>query len=234
MQAPSLHPRLQDTLDAFEASGVTLSAAEVCWLYSLRQPCDHPTDGSVPWVMGAPFEYAGVEWYPWHRLAATWFLRYFKLLDGEDHAQITLYLYAHAHSAPGDKSLRDLYGVERVRSVVSEWYDSLPLHDDQMEPLCNRLRELDGESDSIPDTDKRAKAETEPHADNGARFAAVMCKAFPGSTPEYWLTEISAGDARAMLDDMTSEGFATSENRREAIANYLKAVKWLWRKYTDG
>ena len=58
-----------------------------------------------------------------------------------------------------------------------------------------------------------------------------MCKAFPGVSPEYWLTGISANDARDMLLDVADENFATSTDRTEAIKNFLKAIKWIWVKH---
>ena len=79
--------------------------------------------------------------------------------------------------------------------------------------------------------DKGGAVDTQP--DNGSQFAAIMCKAFPGCAPEFWLTGISSGDCRKMLESVASDGpFATSPERTRAIANYLKAVKTLWRKYS--
>ena len=100
-------------------------------------------------------------------------------------------------------------------------------------PLVDRLRALDGDTDILPDPDRKADDAT-PEQNPAATFAAMMCKAFPGVSPEYWLTEINAGDARAMLAGVGDEGFATSDARTEAIGNYLKAIKWIWRARSDG
>jgi hypothetical protein len=259
VNAPDLSPRLRATLDAFEASGVTLSHEEVVWLAELRRPCDNPSDGSVPlsheevvwlaelrrpcdnpsdgsvpWVMGAPLEYGGIRWYPNHRLADGWFLRAYALMDGDPQARLVAYLYAHAHSAPGDVSLRELTTVESMERVLSEWFDALPIQDAQLEPLCVKLRELDGETKQVPDhASKYGDADVVPD-DPCASFASAMCHAFPGTTPEYWLTEISTADAKRILTGASTGGFAESDDRRESIANYLKAVKWIWKRHTDG
>lgn len=227
---PELAPKLRETLEAFKAAGVTLSAAEIVWLADLRRPCDSPADGSVPWVMGAPLAYAGVRWYPLHRLAESWWLRANDLMDGSQTDQIAAYLYAHAHSAVGDTSLRDCMSEEAIRDRVRNWFDMLGIHGGQIDALCDRLRVLDGEENSVPDPDENGVSEATSGGNSSAAFLAVMCKAFPGIAPEYWMTGCSAAEARAMLDGVSDDdsGFAKSERRTNAIRNYLKAVKTLW------
>ena len=226
---PALSPRLQDTLAAFAAGGVSLSPDEIVWLATLRRPCDHPADGSIPWVMGAPVDYAGVKWYPLHRLAESWWVRANDLLADDQHMQVALYLYAHAFSGTGDKRLLNTMTRAGIRKAVSEWFANLPIQDAQIVPLCDRLRELDGEDDCVPAIDPKPST-GERATDDLPAFVSIMCKAFPGVSPEYWLTECSASEARGMLDKVSSDdNFATSMQRSNAIRNYLTAVKWLWR-----
>ena len=226
--APELPPKLAATLDAFESEGIQPTAKEIVALADLRRKCDGKNDGSVPWIMGAPLDYAGVTWWPLHRLAESWWLRANELLAGNIEDQVYVYLYAHAFSAAGDRSLRMLTGTDSIRQAVRAWYNDLALHEDQVIELTNRLRELDGDTDNVPDPDAKPVIISEPRTDDGTGFVATMCKAFPGVSPEYWNTEIAAKDARSMLD-VASEGgdFATSSDRSEAIGNYLKAVKWI-------
>ena len=228
---PDLSPKLAATLDAFRAEGITLSPAEVVWLATLRARCDGKGEGGVPWVMGSPLDYAGVQWWPLHRLAEAWWLRANTLLSEVAEDQIAVYLFAHAHSAPGDRSLRMLTNAAAIRKAARTWFRDLPLHDGQVVELCNRLRELDGDGDGVPDPDAKP-VETAPGRDDTHGFLAVMCKAFPGVPPEYWMSEIPAHDARKILFGASSDGgWATSPERTEAQKNYLKAVKWLWRTH---
>jgi len=66
---------------------------------------------------------------------------------------------------------------------------------------------------------------------------AYLCKAFPGSSPEYWATGID----RRTIDDMTA-AIATAEHqsgqapdpddpRIRAIHNFRMAVKWVLKNH---
>ena len=230
MVAPSLSPKLLSALDAFRAGGVTPTDAEIVWLASLRRKCDKPTDGSVPWVVGAPLSFCGIDWYSLHKLAEGWWLRAFALMDGNPDDQVAVFMFSHAHSKPGDVTLRGIMSAESIRVAVREWSNALPIHEDQLDNLCDRLRELDGDFEHVTDpADKDKPKEDSPSlVDESGRFAAIMCKAFPGVSPDYWLTGIAASDARDMLSDVSGDDFATSMERTEAIKNFLKAVKWIW------
>ena len=228
MEAPGIHPKLTAALEAFRAAGVQPTDNEIIWLAQLRLKCDRPSDGSLPWIIGAPFKFAGVDFWPLHRLGESWFLRSFELLKGSLRDQVFVFLYAHAHSGKGDVSLRDLTDGDTIRQTLTTWSDALPIHDDELDQLCDRLRELDGDGDAVPDPGARKTEENDAPRDESAKFAAIMCKAFPGPTPDYWLTEIAASDARAMLAGVGSEDFAESSERTEAIKNFLKAIKWVW------
>lgn len=227
MVAPSLSPKLLAALDAFRAGGVSPTDEEIVWLAMLRNKCDKVSDGSIPWVMGAPVSYGGVDWYSLHRLAESWWLRSFKLLAGNQRDQVLVYIFAHAHSKPGDTTLRGLMGSQQISEAVNAWADDLAIHDDQLDELCDRLGVLDGNSENIPDPAAKPE-ESSDCVDAPQTFAGIMCKAFPGVSPEYWLTGIAANDARIMLCDASSENFAESAQRTEAIQNFLKAVKWVW------
>jgi hypothetical protein len=232
---PSLAPRLAVALKALRDGGVEPTDAEIVWLGKLRHKADNPCDGSVPWVMGAPVEYGGMRWYPMHRLAESWFLRAFKLLDGNDVLQIAAFLFAHAYSGAGDKTVREYMTDEAIREKLDEWRNDLPVHDDQVAALCDTLRDLDGQQDSVPDVRDDSEDGEEVEAVNTAHSIASFCKAFPGVSPEFWLTDISSADSMQMLSAVGSDGgWAESPIRREAVANWLRAVKWVWRNHQDG
>ncbi len=61
-----------------------------------------------------------------------------------------------------------------------------------------------------------------------------MCDMFKGTTPEYWMTEVSAVEAQFMAaavassqDVSGSSTWATSPERVQRMANYMNAVKWI-------
>ena len=230
---PQLAPRLAEVLRIFRESDVQPTNEEIVWLADLRRACDIPHDGSVPWLMGAPLSFSGVKWWPLHRLAESWFVRSMKLLEGDESMQTAVYLYAHAVSGPGDRSLQGLTSEADIRTVLQDWYDSLPVHDnaEQLEALCDALRRLDGDADIVPDPDRETVRE-DPQDDLPA-FVTTICQAFPGVPPSYWLTELPAHEVRAMIAKVSvgSDDWATSPKRTAAIENWLKAVKWVWKNH---
>jgi hypothetical protein len=230
MEAPGIHPKLKAALEAFRAAGVQPSDEEIIWLAQLRQKCDRPSDGSLAWPMGAPLKAAGENWWQMHRSAEIWFDRAFKAFEGSQRGQVLAFMFAHAHSAPGDKTVLDLMAAPDARAAVTAWGDRLALHDNGFDALCDRLAALDGDGDSVPDPAKKDD-DSGAQQDTVATWAAMMCKAFPGARPDYWLTEIGASDARAMLAGVGSEDFAESFERTEAIRNFLKAIKWIWKNH---
>ena len=234
MQAPALSPKLQDTLKAFRDGGVTPTDAELAWLVLLRWPCDNPRDGSVAWIPGAPVVFGGIRFYALHRRARSWFLRAYRLLEDNRHDQTTAYLYAHANSALGDNSLIQMMGIAEIRKTLRAWDDQLAIPDSAIAPLCDRLRQLDGEVlTTVPDPDARPKPEQATDGNQDARFAAAMCLSFPGSTPEYWLSGIAETDALAMQTAESDGEFAESEARLAAVHEYLRAVKWIWLNHAE-
>ncbi len=87
---PELAPKLAEVLMIFRESDVCPTDEEIVWLAELRRPCGHPSDGSVPWVMGAPLSFSGVKWYPMHRLAESWFVRSMAILAGDANVETAL------------------------------------------------------------------------------------------------------------------------------------------------
>jgi len=232
---PELAPRLAETLHAFREAGVEVTAEEIVWLAVLRRPCDNPIDGSLPWLIGAPFNYAGIAWYPIHHLAELWFIRAKKLLNGSDApdtAHMAAFLFAHAHSAPGDVTVRTMQTLPEIVARCTEWFDGLPLHVGQILPLINRLRELDRNTSSV--SDGTADMSDQVLASQPAGVA-IMMKAFPGTTPEFWLTGCAAADAREYVQSVSDGGsdFSTSATRTSAQTDYLKAVKAVWGNHAN-
>tara|TARA_Y100000310_G_scaffold314264_1_gene363464 strand:+ start:951 stop:1667 length:717 start_codon:yes stop_codon:yes gene_type:complete len=219
-------------LSDLRSEGITPDDAEVIWLADLRRKVDRSPDGSIAWVMGAPIEYGGETWFPLHRLAESWYSRAFNLLTGNPNQQIWSYLLAHARSAEGDTSLRTLMTVPSIVETLTDWSASLAIHDEQLGELGDRLRELDGDSDIVPPPETDGAPLEEVH-DDLPGFVAAMCRAYPGVSPEFWLTGCPAHTARQMLQNAASGSgsWALSAERAEAIENFLKGIKWVWKNH---
>ena len=222
---PEIAPHLTATLAALRADGISPSDAEVVWLARLRWVCDHPEDGSIPWVSGAPVQYGGAIFWPMHRLGELWFIRAHRLLEGMDKLQVAAYMFAHVNSAPGDRTLLYITSDADVVREVSEWFDMLALHDDQIIVLTDRLRQLDGQADV--ETVSNGTDDAPAITDSITAGTAGLCKAFPGTTPDYWMSGVSAAEARGMMESVATHNgcFANSPRRTRAVSNYLNAVK---------
>jgi hypothetical protein len=231
---PPLAGQVQLTLDALAADGITPTPAQIAWLVALRKPCDAVNERGLPPMYGAPVELCGQLWYPLHALAEQWFRRAWVMAgDGDSDApwRTWVYLFAHIYSAPGDRTLATLQSEETIRATVGEWRAGLPLHDETEPELVRFLRRLDGYDTDVPDPD--AKESTERAPAGSLDGVSSLCKAFPGTTPDYWMTGISGRD----IDDLmrtrqTAEDWAKSPERTEAIKRYLNAVKWI--RYNHG
>jgi len=233
---PDIAPHLTATLAALRADGIEPSDAEVVWLARLRWVCDHPEDGSIPWVSGAPVQYGGVDFWPLHHLAEVWWMRAHKLLAGKETAQLAAYLFAHACSGVGDVSLRRITSSADIERAAVEWFDSLPIHEREIDPLMFRIMEIDGDRQTVPAPCKKANDDQDNGGD-GTTFVAIMSKAFPGMSSEYWLTGVAASSARKMLIEQASKStWANSPTFHSAVESYLNAVQWIRisRKETDG
>jgi hypothetical protein len=224
---PALHPRLAEALATFRRCGINPTDAEIAWLAIVRRDCDRMRDGTIPWVSGAPLDYAGVAWYPLHRLAGVWYARAYALLEGDTSAQVAALLYAHAHSGPGDASLRKLVTEAQIRGVVLPWLDALPIHAEQIGELCDQLRALEDRRVSVPD---EKADDAEMPADGHTRQTAVLMQAYPGLPAEYWDTGLSAHEVDVMLELAIerASGERTPRAYAKAVQSWLRAVRWVW------
>jgi hypothetical protein len=232
--APPLAPHVELTLAAFAEAGITPTFREAGWLVKLREPCDNPESGALPWQCGAPFEYAGVEWYPLHNLASTWMMMmevHLKQAKSRVLVYAACFLFAHAHSAVGDGSLRKWWVPAKAQREAVRWFRDLPMHIGQTAGLMDRLRELDSYAPAVPDPNGKAQAAS---GVDMRRAIGVMMKAFPGTSAEFWWTGCSTADATAYMGCQSGGVFATSPARNAAIENYLKAVRWVWRLHQHG
>lgn len=224
-EVPALAPKVQDAIDALRADGVTLTDADVVWLSRLRAACDAPEPRRVRVMMSAPLQYAGVTWWPLHRLADEWWRAAYVQLEHFPDLRTDAFLMAHQFSAPGDSTLLQWTG-DMVPHALVEWRVRIPLHDDQVLPLIQTLKEMDGLSDVVPCPSDGNPTDMD-HARSTTGIMA-LCRAFPGTTPDYWDTHATL----SMIDDVQSafaskEGWANSDERTESIKRWLSAVRWL-------
>jgi hypothetical protein len=234
---PPLSPYVAATLEALRADGIEPTDAEIAWLATLRVGCDTQDDSGVQWLLGAPVKYGGEVFWPMHMLAEAWFLAMHNWLQSRRSRDVdyaAVFLFAHAKSATGDKALREPLDREEWLSVARKWLDNAAIHDGQVGELCKALRALHGGGSTVPEPDESRRKDAGPVTPHAG--IAILCKTFPGTTPDYWLTDCAAEDARAYAAAVNADAsFATSRKRKAAIEDYLRAVRWIRRRaQTDG
>lgn len=228
---PMLNGYVAATLEALRADGIECTADEIAWLTELRWRCDRPDfREGIPPPHGFPLmidTMPGVELWPLHGLAETWFRMAGEIVDD---LRTDVYLYAHVHSAPGDTGLATLQTADAIRETVGAWRCALPLHDDNEASLVRLCRLIDGYVQ--PDVLAPEQKGTEPeHDDVESRCVRMLCEALPGTTPTYWRTEISVAEMDALMRARKPEPWAESPRRKSAIENYLNAVRWIRRAH---
>jgi hypothetical protein len=229
----SIHPKLKQALLAFEEAGIKLSAEEIAWLAVLRHKCDEEENSE--WIEDAPLVVNDVKFYPLHRLAMRWLLHIYPQMK-LPHLQVACYLFAHIHSAPGDETLRNLFQYSNALKAICDWYASASFTNEQMLQIVQRLRVIDCDVEVIPDPDAKNFGETSdvPHATH--RITYLLCSCYPGVPPDFWDTRISEKRAMELLRvalNKKDDEFATSQKRKIAIENWLKALRWIWKLHAE-
>jgi hypothetical protein len=239
--APPLAPKVAAALASLREAGAVVTDAEVAWLVRLRDACDRPHDGSIPWLPGAPVQYAGDTFWPWHRLAKLWYKRIFGALSFDDPLYTIAYLFAHTRSAPGDVSLRMLTAFPDAARAVSDWWDASALHDEQVNALVDRIMALDGAdpeqaaAERAAEKPSKASIRTATDQDIHARVVARLMRQFPGTTAEYWTTSIDDGTANRIERAGDSLHGTSTAERDAAVGRFLAAVKSIMhRAVTNG
>jgi hypothetical protein len=217
------------TLDALRADGIECTPDELAWLVELRWRCDRPDfrEGIAP-PRGFPLiieTMPDVELWPLHALAETWFRMAGTITED---LRTDVYLFAHTRSQPGDVSLASLQTADAIREAVGAWRCGLPLHDENEAALVRLCRLIDGytQPDVLAPGQDEPKDEASPE-DMDSRCIRMLCESMPGTTPTYWRSEISVAEMDALMRARRPEAWAEAPRRKDSIANYLNAVKWI-------
>jgi len=230
MEAPDLSPRLARTELALHALDVQPTPREWVWLARLAWQADAPLEYGVPSVYGSAIVYGGATFWPYSNLAAHWFARWHPIFVGNIEVQPWVYGYAHAQSRAGNKMLLELTELCQVADAVTSWSKHIAFPVGQLGPLYERLQQLDNLELSVHAPGWKPAAEKEL---NLLVDIVALCKAFPGTTPTYWRSDISKAETDAIVDALrayqkTATDTIQPDSRRDkAIHSYHSAVKWV-------
>jgi hypothetical protein len=218
---PALSAKLAAALAAMREAGVNPTDAELAWLSRLAWLIEYGhTEQAQVGVLGAPAIIEGCTWWPMHRLARRWFIRWHSECTGE--SGVYLFLFAHAHSRPGDATCLYLADAATVTAMLASWSETLPIHDEAIAALVDRLRDLDGDRDSVPPLKPTAGTVNE------ATACGRAMKVFPGTTLDFWQYGVSCPDGDAML---AASGETTADRYADACTAFRRAVAWVYRAH---
>lgn len=232
--APQLPAKLADSLDLIRSCGVDPTDAEIVWLAELRRRCDNPPGRETVQSCSAPIEFCGVKFWPLHNKGSSWFSDWFHAFEDEDLIQHGVYLYAHAQSEPGNHHLRDIGSFDQVRRTVLDWLAELPIHKQDFGAIMDACYRMDNGDEITVENPDLPKAAEQCSPQTLEEKAANLCQMFPGTTPDYWMYDVSMAETTRMAAAVSIEGGSTewhkSPLRAKRIASYLAAVKIIARR----
>jgi hypothetical protein len=119
-----------------------------------------------------------------------------------------------------------------IAETVAAWFERLPMREDQVIELQQRLVGMTGDSESVPRCGGKGGEQHVPSTIEDK--IAALCTLFQGTTPEYWRSDVSAASAYALAAAKQArengDAWANSPERTRRIADYLNAVKWVSRR----
>lgn len=232
MKAPAIHAWARDDLAKLRQSGIVVNDDEVAWLSRLAARAHEAPGRPSDIDRSSPLVFAGVKFWPLTLKALTWWGRWHEAFDDMPDLAVPIYFFAHHHSKPGDRTLDDLGDPQIVSKTVLDWFNDLPFAVAQIPDLQKRLNDMTGDIESVP----RCGGDG-VHAASGSSLEAklaALCSLYEGTTPNYWLHDVSASQAYALAAAMQArengDEWAQSPERSRRIADYLNAVKWIARR----
>jgi hypothetical protein len=232
VKAPAIHAWARDDLAKLRQSGLVVTDDEVAWLSRLAARAHEAPGRASDIDRTSPLVFAGAKFWPLTLKAEAWFARWYEAFDGSPHLVVALHLFAHHHSKPGDRTLDDLGDPQSVSQAALDWYSELPFALSQIPDLQQRLMDMTGDVEGVPRCGGK-----DVHAEHGSSIEAklaALCALFEGTTPDYWLHDVSASKAYAMAAAMQArengDEWAQSPERSRRIADYLNAIKWIARR----
>jgi hypothetical protein len=232
MKAPSIHAWARDDLRRLRQSGLVVNDDEVAWLSRLADRAHEAPGRPSDIDRSSPLVFAGVKFWPLTLKAEAWFARWYAAWDGMTHLVVATHLFAHHHSKPGDMTLDELADPQTVSQTVLDWYSDLPFPSLSIPDLQERLIDMAGECESVPKCGGEGVSASQGSSIEAK--VAALCSLYEGTTPEYWLHEVSASKAYALAAAKQAhengDAWAQSPERSRRIADYLNAVKWIARR----
>ena len=234
MLAPAIHAWAREDLAKLRAAGVRPSDDEVAWLARLAARAHEKPGRESDVDRTSPLVFCGVKFWPLTLLAETWFARWYQAFEGHAKLCVSVQLFAHAHSKPGDRCLDDLAAPNDVANAVSEWFGQLPFSDGSVADLQKRLGGMTGDAEGVPRCDGKTATPAVPSTIEDK--IAVLCTVFEGTTPDYWRSDVSAASAYALAAAKQArengDAWANSPEQTRRIADYMNAIKWIAKRGT--
>ena len=184
---PTLHPKAAAVIQSLEKKGLYPSADHIVWLQDAAGQFKRATRDSMARMIDAPIECGGVDFYPLTLLAIDWLVN----LPADLQSDLLVQAFASAHGRDSD-ALTGMRVPWRVRLAVWGWARTVKASKMAISEVMAEV----GESEEMADIPckgllKPSKPSRRGNADFGA-VAFELCRKYPGTSPEFWLCEVSS------------------------------------------
>ena len=193
---PALHPMVRGALLEIQSGGVEITPEIVVWLQDAAlaiRKLPHRPDAEI---MDTPVMCGGVWLYPPSFAALHWLMQLPTRLQND--SRVLAFACAHSRDR---LALERLSGTVAVTLAVAKWSWRLTCSKEALAVTVDRLIGCEPSVD-VADISNR------PDRDKDYEWGTViksLCLKYPGTSPDYWLYDVSRDKALNLIATMQSE-----------------------------
>jgi hypothetical protein len=185
IQKPIVSPLVNSALDEIRKRGVEPSAEDIVWLHYSAQKMTGRDVRDIPVLLDLPLEVGGTLLWPMCRGAALWFRFVALPLFGDD-VRVLAFALAFGRDAEG---LQRLNARAQIADKVNTWANTLSCTAQALEEAVDRV--VMGDSEPVDIDSPLENKKMQYRAVNYGESVALLCHNYPGTTPAYWLWDVS-------------------------------------------
>lgn len=199
VEKPKLHPMAAAAIESLKSKGLSPSPSQILWLHDAAMRIKRATTPRIGELIDWPIECGGIDFYPLSIAAHRWLASLPADMQESPYAQA----FACAYSRD-EATLRNVATPMKARFAVWAWRARLFA---SKKALGAVLRVVMGDDERVEVQTAIAKKPESGVIDSPLDWGAFvfnLCRLYPGTTPHYWVFEVSldfALDAMSKADD---------------------------------
>jgi hypothetical protein len=226
VKKPVVSPLVDSALAEIRKRGVEPLPDDIIWLHYAAQRMTGRDSRDLPILLDLPLEVGGTLLWPLCRGASLWYRFVALPLFGDD---IRVLAFALAFGRDG-QGLQRLATRAQIADKVNTWVDGLSCTATALEEAVDRV--VMGDSQLVDFESPLENKKTQVRAVNYGEPIALLCHNYPGTTPEYWLWEVSQdfmndayGQIAKLMPGYSGQAEAQSEAAGEFRAIVLEIIR---------